>query len=87
MKTQEANPKTEAALGRLVEELLGRARWQKLRVKERLERMRGDFVSTPTRGPIQKNGRPCIRWHFWKAATAKKDLLTSQIAGIKSRGS
>lgn len=71
-------------LQRLVRDLLRDARDQKRRVRERLRALRGDDVKTPSRGPIQRNGMRCIRWHYWQAASAKHREITSRITAVKS---
>ena len=66
----------------LAERLRREARAQKRRVRQRLAALRGGPVATPSRGPIQKNGRKCLRWHFWQAATARHQNLSAQINAL-----
>lgn len=72
------------ALDRLVRDLIRRAKDQKRRTRQRLRDMAGDFIAEPSRGPIQRNGRRCIRWHFWQASRAKHQAITDQITAVKS---
>ncbi|MDA1178791.1 MAG: hypothetical protein O2931_08355 [Planctomycetota bacterium] len=72
------------SMERLVRDLIRSAKDQKRRTRQRLQGMAGDFVAEPSRGPIQRNGRRCIRWHFWQASRAKHQAITDQIAAIKS---
>lgn len=74
----------EGCMERLVRDLLRDAKGQKRRVSERLRALRGDEIKMPSRGPIQKNGMRCIRWHFWQAAQAKHREITGRIIGVKS---
>jgi hypothetical protein len=71
-------------LDNLVEDLKRTAREQKRRTAQRLLALRGDWTSTPSRGPVQTNGRLCIRWHFWMAAGKKARKITDQITSIQS---
>ena len=71
-------------LARLVRDLVAEARDQKRRVRERLRALRGDEIRTPSRGPIQRHGMRCIRWHYWQAASAKHREITSRITAVKS---
>ncbi len=84
MKTRFNSDAHGVPLYRLVRQLQGDAREQKRRVRERLRALLGDEIKTPSRGPIQANGRPCIRWHFWKMAQAKQDYITQQITAVCS---
>ncbi len=68
----------------LISKLTREAKKQKRRVKERLNALRGDWVRTPSRGPIQQNKTKCIRWHFWQAAKEKQNKLTAQITACFS---
>ena len=79
-----ASPKA-SILQRLVRDLVRDAREQKRRVRERLHALKGDEIRTPSRGPIQRNGMRCIRWHYWRAATAKHREITTRITAVKSR--
>ena len=58
------------------------AREQKRRVAQRLVALRGNHISPPSRGPIQANGRTCIRWHFWQAARSKHARITQRLSSI-----
>ena len=83
MKNKTRNTAMAVPLQRIVHDLLRDATDQKRRVRERLRIMRGDEIHTPSRGPIQKNGMRCIRWHYWQAATAKHREITERITAIK----
>ncbi len=84
MKTNSKQDASGGRLGRLVLDLVASARDQKRRVRERLRALRGDEIRTPSRGPIQKNGMRCIRWHYWQAATAKHREITGRISYLQS---
>jgi len=49
-----------------MEEAIAEAQKQKRRVRGRLADMRGEFGSTPVRGPW-KPGRPGVKWHLYQA--------------------
>jgi hypothetical protein len=72
------------SMERLVRDLIRAAKDQKRRTRRRLRDMAGDFIAEPSRGPIQRNGRLCIRWHFWQASRAKHQAITDQITAVKS---
>jgi hypothetical protein len=58
-----------------IADLIATAKRRKANAKERLSAMRGDEVRIPSRGPIQRNGRCCIRWHFWEGARERHRRL------------
>jgi hypothetical protein len=72
------------SMERLVRDLIRAAKDQKRQTSQRLRDMEGDFIAEPTRGPIQRNGRRCIRWHFWQASRSKHRAITDQITAVKS---
>jgi hypothetical protein len=84
MKTRFNSDAHGVPLHRLVRQLQDEARDQKRRVGWQLHALRGDEIRTPSRGPLQANGRPCIRWHFWKMAQAKQDYITQKITAVCS---
>ena len=47
----------------------------------RLADMRGEFGSTPVRGPW-KPGRPGVKWHLWNAARVKHNVLTQRVRAL-----
>ncbi len=57
-----------------MEEAITAAQQQKRRVRGRLADMRGEFGSTPVRGPW-KPGRPGVKWHLYQAARRKHHAL------------
>jgi hypothetical protein len=64
-----------AELDQHIRDLIATAKRRKLNAKERLAVMKGDEVRFPSRGPIQYNGRACIRWHFWQGARERHQKL------------
>lgn len=79
MKTGHLN-----TLGDVMEQAIWKALAQKRKVRERLPDMRGDFASTPVRGPW-KPGRPGVKWHLYQAAQRKHAALRT--LNIKTPGS
>lgn len=69
MKTDHLN-----TLGDVMEKAIVEAQAQKRRVRRRLLDMRGEFDSTPVRGPW-KPGRPGVKWHLYQAAQRKHAAL------------
>lgn len=70
------------ALPRLVRQLIAEAKDRKRRMIERQRALKGDEIRTPSRGPIQKNGRKCIRWHFYESARSNHRAVTEQVTQI-----
>lgn len=64
-----------------MEEAIAAAQQQKRRVRVRLADMRGEFGSTPVRGPW-KPGRPGVKWHLWNAARVKHNVLTQRVRAL-----
>jgi hypothetical protein len=64
-----------ADLDQHIRDLIATAKRRKANAKERLAVMKGDEVRFPSRGPIQYNGRACIRWHFWHGARERHQKL------------
>jgi galactokinase len=77
MKTDHLN-----TLGDLMEEAITAAQQQKRRVRGRLADMRGEFGSTPVRGPW-KPGRPGVKWHLYQAARRKHHALTEHVRALQ----
>ena len=64
-----------AELDQHIADLIATAKRRKANAKERLAVMKGDERRYPSRGPIQYNGRACIRWHFWQGARERHQNL------------
>lgn len=70
-------------ISQVVETMTAVAREQKRRLRKREADLRGDCNRVPSRGPIQSNGRLCVRWHFYAAAKRKHELLTRQVSELR----
>ncbi len=64
-----------------MEKAIVEAQAQKRRVRGRLADMRGEFGSTPVRGPW-KPGRPGVKWHLYQAARRKHHALSEHVRAL-----
>lgn len=68
-------------LGTLMQEAIFEAAEQKRRVRTRLYGLRGDWETSPIRGPW-KPGRPGVKWHLYQAAKRKHHQLTKRVRAL-----
>jgi hypothetical protein len=64
-----------ADLDEHIANLITTAKQRKANAKERLAVMKGDERRYPTRGPVNHQGRYCVRWHFWQGARERHQKL------------
>lgn len=60
-------PTVQAVIDRLVEV----CRERKRAVRKRRDALIGDWISSPSRGPVFGNGMKCFRWHLWRGAVRR----------------
>lgn len=68
-------------IGAMLEEALEQAARRKQRVKRRLADLRGDFGSTPVRGPWNP-GRPGVKWHLWQQSRLRHREATRRVLAL-----
>lgn len=75
-------------MSEIIDEILKESRKRAKEQKQRLKKRMRDLTNINlenSRGPLLKNGRVCVRFHFYKKAKKKHEKLSAEAKFLHSR--